>query len=142
MQVDPRGQRFAAAVTTVVLAAVLITGSVWLLAVQAVVFAIGAVAGVRSAPYGLLYAWLVRPRLGPPTELEDPGPPRFAQAVGLVFSVVGVVGFLLAVPWLALVATAAALFAAFLNVAFGVCLGCEVYLLLRRASPPDRAPAG
>lgn len=141
MQVDPRGQRFAAALTSAVLAVVLITGSVWLLAAQAAVFVVGAVAGVRFSPYGLLYARLLRPRLGPPPEWEAPGPPRFAQAVGAVFGLVGVVGYLLAVPVLGAAAVAAALFAAFLNAAFGVCLGCEVYLLLRRAFPRDRAPA-
>ncbi|PSK99612.1 uncharacterized protein DUF4395 [Murinocardiopsis flavida] len=141
MQVDPRGQRFAAALTSAVLAAVLITGSAWLLAAQAAVFLVGAVAGVRYSPYGLLYARLLRPRLGPPPESEAPGPPRFAQAVGAAFSVAGLVGLLAGVPVLGPAAVAAALFAAFLNAAFGLCLGCEVYLLLRRALPGDRAAA-
>ena len=133
MKVDPRGQRVAAAVTTIVLAIVLITGSTWLLVVQAVIFAIGALAGVRFAPYGLLYKYLVRPRLGPPAELEDAAPPRFAQAVGLVFAVIGVAGYATGVLWLGIVATAFALVAAFLNAAFGLCLGCEMYLLSLRA---------
>src|SRR4051794_10165696 len=79
MYVDPRGPRFGAALTTVVLAVVLLTGSGWLLAAQAVVFGIGVVAGLRWAPYGLLYRRLVRPRLGPPAQLEAEAPPRFAQ---------------------------------------------------------------
>jgi hypothetical protein len=133
--VDPRGQRFAAAVTTVVLAAVLVTGSVWLLALQAAVFAVGALAGVRRSPYALLYAGLVRPRIGPPPHTEAPQPPRFAQAVGLVFAVVGLAGFAAGLPTLGLVATGLALVAAFLNAAFGFCLGCEMYLLIRRTFP-------
>ena len=84
--IDPRGPRFAAALTAVVLAAVLLTGPVWLLAVQAVLFAIGAFAGPGAQPYAWLFRPLVRPRLGPPAELEDPRPPRFAQAVGLGFA--------------------------------------------------------
>ncbi|MFI6850641.1 DUF4395 domain-containing protein [Kitasatospora sp. NBC_00085] len=133
MQIDPRGPRFAAVLTTLVLIAVLITGSWLLLALQAVVFALGAVGGLHRSPYGGLYRTLVRPRLAPPTETEDERPPRFAQGVGLAFAVVGTLGFLTGVTWLGLLATGFALAAAFLNAAFGYCLGCEMYLLVRRA---------
>ncbi|MGH3392555.1 MAG: DUF4395 domain-containing protein [Actinomadura sp.] len=135
MQVDPRGQRFGAAVTSVVLVAVLVTGSGWVLAAQAVVFAVGVIFGLRYAPYGFLYKALVRPRLGPPEELEDEAPPRFAQGVGLGFALLGVVGYALGIMWLGVAATAFALGAAFLNAVFGLCLGCEMYLLIRRVIP-------
>ncbi|MFI1096102.1 DUF4395 domain-containing protein [Streptomyces sp. NPDC020917] len=131
-RVDPRGPRFAAVLTTVVLLVVLITGSGVLLAAQAVVFALGAALGLRWSPYGWLYRRLVRPRLGPPRELEDERPPRFAQTVGLAFAVVGAIGYLSGLTWLGIAATAAALGAAFLNAAFDYCLGCEVYLLAVR----------
>jgi sterol desaturase/sphingolipid hydroxylase (fatty acid hydroxylase superfamily) len=131
-QLDPRGVRFAAAVTTVVLAVVLLTGSGVLAAVQAVVFAIPVAAGMRWSPYGALYRALVAPRLGPPTEREDAAPVRFSQAVGLVFTLVAAVGYLSGATVLGLVATAMALAAAFLNAAFGFCLGCEMYGLLAR----------
>jgi hypothetical protein len=134
MTIDARGPRFGATLTTVVLIIVLVTGSGWLLAVQAAVFAVGAAAGVQKSPYGWLYRIVIRPRLGTPTETEDAAPPRFAQAVGLVFAVVGLVGYFAGPQWLGLVATAAALAAAFLNSAFAYCLGCEMYLLLRRAT--------
>ncbi|WP_285699092.1 DUF4395 domain-containing protein [Actinomadura sp. NBRC 104412] len=133
MQVDPRGQRWAATLTTLVLIVVLVTGSWILLAAQAVVFAIATVFGLRYAPYGLVYQALIRPRLGPPAELEDAAPPRFAQGVGLAFALVGTLGYALEATWLGIGATALALAAAFLNAAFGFCLGCEVYLLLRRS---------
>ncbi|GAA2086306.1 DUF4395 domain-containing protein [Actinomadura alba] len=139
MQVDPRGQRFSAALTTVVLIAVLVTGSWVVLAVQAVVFAVGAVLGLRHAPYGLIYKALVRPRIGPPRELEAEAPPRFAQGVGLAFALVGVAGYALGLEWLGAGATALALGAAFLNAAFGFCLGCEMYLLIRRVFPSKRS---
>jgi hypothetical protein len=132
MYVDPRGPRFGAVVTTAVLAVVLITGNGWLLSAQALVFALGAFAGLRYAPYGLIYRFMVRPRLAPPAELEAEAPLRFAQGVGLAFAVVGTVGYLIGVTALGIVATAAALIAAFLNAFFGFCLGCEVYLLARR----------
>jgi hypothetical protein len=140
MEIDPRGPRTGALITTVVLAVVLLTGSGWLLAAQALVFAAGAVFGLRYSPYGLLYRALIRPRLGPPAELEPEAPPRFAQAVGAVFAAAGAVGYLAGLTLFAMAATAAALAAAFLNGAFGLCLGCQMYLFMRRASL--RAPAG
>ncbi|OHV21160.1 hypothetical protein BBK14_07685 [Parafrankia soli] len=132
--VDPRGPRFAAAVTTVVLAVTIITGNPWLLLGQTVVFLVGAVAGIRNAPYGLVFRYLVRPRLGPPADLEDEAPPRFAQAVGAVFGVLGTVGLLAGPAALGYSAAALAFAAAFLNAAFGFCLGCQIYLVLRSAT--------
>ncbi|KAA0927091.1 DUF4395 domain-containing protein [Streptomyces apricus] len=132
MDIDVRGPRFGAAVTTAVLAVVLITGSAWLLAWQTLAFALGAAGGVGRSPYGWVFRRVVRPRLGPPTEFEAPEPPRFAQAVGLAFAVVGLLGLTVGPEWLGLAATGAALAAAFLNAAFGYCLGCEMYLLVRR----------
>src|SRR5205823_1953582 len=90
-RIDVRGPRFGAMVTTVVLLVVLATGSGWLLAAQSVVFAVGNSAGLRHAPYGLLFSRAVRPRLGPPPAFEDEAPPRFAQGVCLVFALVGTV---------------------------------------------------
>ncbi|MFD7169068.1 DUF4395 domain-containing protein [Streptomyces violascens] len=132
VRLDPRGPRFAAVLTTLVLLLVLATGSGVLLAGQAVVFALGAVLGLRWSPYGWLYRRLVRPRLGPPQELEDERPPRFAQAIGLGFAAVGAAGYLSGATWLGIAASAAALAAAFLNAVFGYCLGCELYLLAVR----------
>jgi len=134
-QVDVRGPRFGAWVTTVVLVAVLLTGSGWLLAAQAVVFAVGAFAGLRHAPYGVLFRALVAPRLGPVRETEDEAPPRFAQLVGLGFALVGTLGYLTGAPLVGAVATGLALVAALLNAAVGFCLGCELYLIVRRARP-------
>jgi uncharacterized protein DUF4395 len=141
VKVDPRGQRCNAALSAVVLAIVLITGSVWLFAAQAVVFGIGAVFGLRYSPYGYLYRVLIRPRLGPPAELEAEAPPRFAQGVGLVFGIIGVIGYATGVTPLGMAAAAAALAAAFLNAAFGFCLGCEMYVLIKRVWPGRRGMA-
>jgi len=129
-QVDVRGPRFAAWLTTAVLAVVLLTGSWQLLAAQAVVFALGAALGPRRSPYGLLYAKVLAPRLSPPTEREPVAPLRFAQGLGLAFAVLGTLGYLAAAPVLGAVATGAALVAALLNAAFGLCLGCQLYPLL------------
>jgi Domain of unknown function (DUF4395) len=133
--VDVRGPRFAAWVTSAVLAVALVLGSGWLVAAQAVVFAVGAFAGLRYAPYGVLFRVVVAPRLGPVREREPEAPPRFAQLVGLLFAVVGAAGFLLGAPAVGAVATGLALVAALLNAATGFCLGCELYLIARRALP-------
>ncbi len=134
-QIDVRAPRFAAWVTSVVLAVVLLTGNGALLAVQALVFAIGAVAGMRYSPYGLAFRTLAAPRLGTASDREPEAPLRFAQFVGLLFAVAGTAGYLLGAPTVGAVATGLALVAALLNAATGFCLGCELYLLVRRAAP-------
>ena len=134
--IDVRAPRFAAWITTVVLAAVLLTQSGWLLAAQAVVFALGA---VGRNPYALFWKRFVKRT--PPAELEDARPTRFAQLVGLAFAVVGVVAFMAGAVTVALIATAAALSAAFLNASFGFCLGCELYLVFKRTTTREGATA-
>ncbi|NOR01603.1 DUF4395 domain-containing protein [Mycolicibacterium fortuitum] len=137
-QVDVRGPRFAAWVTTAVLiATVLVAGvsehvAAALLGAQAVVFAIGAAGGPRRHPYGRIFSIFVAPRLAPATEREPVPPLKFAQLVGFVFAVVGAAGFAFGVTALGLTATAFALVAAFLNAAFGICLGCRLYPLVAR----------
>ena len=135
-QIDVRGPRFVAWVTTAVLISTLIVSSISVptaaaaLGVQTLVFAIGAWAGPRKHPYGLLYAATVAPRIGPPTEREPAAPLRFAQLVGFAFALVGAAGFAFGLPVIGVTATAMALFAAFLNAAFGICLGCQLYPLV------------
>lgn len=185
--IDPRGPRFAAAITSVLLLIVVFLGLTglstahlvatfgwfayapladesfafvpgkpsWaimsasiaqraldpaflLLLVAALLFLWG-VLSPRTAPWGALYRKVVAPRLAPPTELEDPRPPRFAQGVGLFVAVVGLVLHLAGAPWALTIFAAAAFVAAFLNAVFGLCLGCQLYLLLQRAGIVGRA---
>jgi len=103
-----------------------------ILAAQAAVFAIGAVGGPRRHPYGRIFAAVVSPRLGPATEREPVPPLKFAQLVGLLFAIAGVAGFAVGAPLVGVTATAFALAAAFLNAAFGICLGCMLYPLATR----------
>jgi hypothetical protein len=148
--IDPRGPRFGAGITGVLLLVVIALGfagaatpgatlaerasqpAFILFAVITAIFAWGAFAGVQRHPYGLFFKKVVRPRLKPPTELEDPTPPTFAQGVGLFVTVIGVVLHLSGVPFGLVIAAAAAFIAAFLNSVFGYCLGCQIYLLLVR----------
>ena len=132
-EIDPRGPRFGGAITTVVLAIALITvGSPLsdvLVAWQTLVFGLGALVGLHAQPYGILYRKVIGPRLAPPQVLEDAAPPRFAQAVGLIFMLVALVSIILGATLVAAIAIGFALAAAFLNAAFDFCLGCEMYLL-------------
>jgi Domain of unknown function (DUF4395) len=147
--IDPRGPRVAATLTSVVLGLVLVTPEPVagvLLAVQVALFAAGAARGVQHTPYGALFRGVVRPRLAPPAELEDPRPPRFAQGLGLAFTGSALVMLLLGSAEVPLVLAGLALVAALLNAALGLCLGCELYLILRRVTsrwpsqPSTRAP--
>jgi hypothetical protein len=131
--IDARGPRFSAVLTTLVLAAALVTQSAALIAIQLVVFAIGAFAGPAKTPYAFLFKKFVKPRLKGAVPTEDARPPQFAQSVGLIFAVVALAGSLFSIPALFTVAVSFALFAAFLNATFNFCLGCEIYLLALRA---------
>lgn len=142
-QVDPRGLRFAAAITSVVLAAALLLDSPVreiLVAAQLGVFALGAFAGLGRSPYSVLFKTFVRPLLGRPTHLEDSRPPRFAQLVGFTFAAIALVSLIAGATTLGLVAIAFALVAALLNATTGFCLGCELYLVLRRVTSTTPNP--
>ncbi len=146
--IDPRGPRFAAGITALLLLVDVFLGlttpigatvaeratepAFLLLVVIALLFLWG-VLSPRTAPGGALYRTLIQPRLTPPTDLEDPRPPRFAQGVGLFVVTIGLILHLAGVPWALPIAAAAAFIAAFLNAVFGLCLGCQLYLVLQRA---------
>jgi hypothetical protein len=130
--IDARGPRFGAVITTTVLALTLVTGNKWLLLAQGIVFAIGAVRGPQFTPYGLIFKNFIKPRLAQPGPTEDVRPPKFAQAVGFLFALVGTIAAFTGADVVFTVATGFALGAAFLNAAFNYCLGCEMYLLLVR----------
>jgi hypothetical protein len=127
--IDARGPRFGAIITTLVLAITLVTNNKWLLLAQALVFAIGALRGPQFTPYGFIFKKLIKPRLSKEAPTEDVRPPKFAQSVGFLFALVGLIGAFSGADALFTVAVGFALGAAFLNAAFNYCLGCEMYLL-------------
>jgi len=135
-QIDPRGPRFGAAITTVVIATALVTlpstVATVLIAVQLVAHALGAFVGLSAQPYGILYRKLVQPRLGKPSELEDEAPPQFAQLVGFIFAVAALLALALDQTGAAQIIVALHLAASFLNAAFNFCLGCQMYLIGKR----------
>jgi len=133
--IDARGPRFGALITTTVLAAVLLTESIWLLSFQALVFAVGAFFGPAKAPYGLIYKRFIQKNLKSELVKEDAKPPQFAQFVGLLFAIAALAGLVFEINILFLAATAMALVAAFLNAFFDFCLGCQMYLIIKRLTP-------
>lgn len=132
VSIDARGPRWSAVITTVVLATALVTSNLWVIAFQAVVFAIGALRGPQFTPYAVIFKKLIKPRLKSEVVFEDVRPPQFAQAVGLAFALVAVIASVTGVSLVFTVAVGFALAAAFLNAAFNFCLGCEMYLLILR----------
>jgi hypothetical protein len=133
VSIDARGPRWSAVITTVVLAIALVTSSVWLIAFQAVVFAIGALRGPQFTPYAFIFKNVIKPRLKSTVTFEEVRPPQFAQAVGLAFALVAIIGSATGAGGVFTVAVGFALAAAFLNAAFNYCLGCQMYLLILRA---------
>ena len=130
--IDARGPRFSATITAIVLATALVTQNKWVLVAQGLVFLMGATRGPQFTPYGLIFKNVIRPRLNKIAPTEDVRPPKFAQAVGFGFALVGSIGAFAGVDVVFTVATGFALAAAFLNAAFNYCLGCEMYLLITR----------
>ena len=127
--IDARGPRFGATITTTVLAVALVTQNKWVLLAQGLIFLIGAVRGPQFTPYGLIFKNIIKPRLSKVAPTEDVRPPKFAQAVGFIFALVGTIGAFAGADLVFTIATGFALAAAFLNSAFNYCLGCEMYLL-------------
>jgi hypothetical protein len=130
--IDVRGPRFSATLTVIVLAVALATQNAWVLAFQAVVFAIGAIRGPQFTPYAFIFKRIVKPRLRGEAVTEDSRPPQFAQTVGFIFALAGLLGAAIGSTAVFNVAVGFALAAAFLNSVFNYCLGCEMYLLVLR----------
>ena len=131
--IDARGPRYTAAITTVVLSAALVTESNLIIGFQFAVFLSAVLFGLRRSLYGFIYRNLIQPRLSGPVPSEIEAAPRFAQLVGALFAATALLGGLTGNTTLFLIATSFALGAAFLNAAFGFCLGCQFYLILLRA---------
>jgi hypothetical protein len=133
VSIDARGPRWSALITTFVLALALVTSNVWLIVLQAFVFAIGALRGPQFTPYAFIFQKLIKPRLKSTVTFEDVRPPQFSQGVGLAFALAAILGSATGANAVFTVAVGFALAAAFLNAAFNYCLGCQMYLLILRA---------
>jgi hypothetical protein len=95
-------------------------------------FTLGSTLGPAKHPYSYLYKFTLRKFLKAPTFLEPAKPVHFAQVIGLVVTGTGLVLHLLSVPNALPIAAAAAFLAAFVNAVFAYCIGCQMYLGLKR----------
>ncbi|HEX2849305.1 MAG TPA: DUF4395 domain-containing protein [Acidimicrobiales bacterium] len=130
--IDARGPRFNQAVLTVALLGGFLLDLRVIAPIFAVVLFLGAAFGPKYGPFLRLYAAVIKPRLSPPSDLEDPRPPRFAAAVGVVFLVLATVSFLAGAPTLGWVLALIVAALAGLAAVTGICVGCEIYLFLAR----------
>lgn len=135
-RIDPRAPRIGAAITSLIsltgfiLAQINIAVGLALLAITFLLFVWG-VFFPKSHPYGFLFR-AIRPKLGEPEYLEDPRPPRFAQQVGLSVSGVGAVISLIDPLAGVLTGLGVVFVASALNAYFDFCLGCVMYLRIKR----------
>jgi hypothetical protein len=127
--IDPRGHRFGAAVSSVLLIVAVVTNAPLLVVVALLSIGVSAAFGLRYSIYGAIWRRIVRiARLGP-TEPEHEYPPRFAQVLGSTALTLALLAFAAGVPivgWLLALAVAA--LQGVLGVT-GYCLGCRVYFL-------------
>jgi hypothetical protein len=130
IEIDARGPRFGAAITSIVFLIVLATEYLPLLIWQTAVFAIGAFTGPTETPYAWVYRRFVQPRLKGEVPKEDVRPPKFAQLVGFLFALVASIALITDSIDVFFIAASFALAAALLNAVFKICLGCEMYLTL------------
>ncbi len=127
--IDPRGQRFGAAVSAVVLAVAFLLDLPWLAALVGLNLLLSAAFGTRLFLPGRAWPLIRRTlRLGP-TEPEHEYPPRFAQAMGGTFLAVATLAFVVGLPVLGWLLVAAVAGLQTLLAATGICVGCRMYFL-------------
>ena len=106
-------------------------------------FGLGVVFGNPAHPAAIAYRRWVQPRLSTPIPTEDARPPRFALLVGFVVSSVGLLLEVAGVPLGLAIAAGVLIVASSLQAFAGLCLGCQVFVLLVRVGAIRlRAPLG
>lgn len=128
-KIDPRGHRFGAGVSAVLLLVAVATNSVWLVAVALLSIGVSAAFGLRYSIYGVIWRRIVRlAKLGP-AEPEHEYPPRFAQVLGSTALILSLISFVLGAPILGWVFALAVAGLQSLLAVTGYCLGCRLYFL-------------
>lgn len=138
--VDEFSARLVAAGVVAMAVASIVLDQRWLAAVLAYGFLARVLTGPKLSPLGQLVTRVITPRLGVEPRLVPGAPKRFAQAIGLAFSATALVLAFGFGEWgTAQVVLGLLAGAAFLEAAFGLCLGCKVFALLMRIGviPPE-----
>ena len=129
--VNEKAARVVAAGATAMALSVALLGWGWMLIPLTYGFIARVLTGPTLSPLGRFAVDLAAPRLGSPRFTAGP-PKRFAQGIGVVFSVSASLLWLAGAPTAARVVAGALATAAFLEAAFGFCLGCRIFALLMR----------
>ena len=127
--IDPRGHRFGAGVSAILLIVATVTQTPWIVALVLLSIGVSAAFGMRWSVYGMVWRRLVKVVGLPPTEPEHEYPPRFAQVLGSIALTFALVAFLVGLPSLAWGFTLAVAGLQTLLAVTGYCLGCRLYFL-------------
>jgi hypothetical protein len=127
--IDPRGHRFGAGLSAVLLVVATVTQTPWVVAIVLLSIGLSASFGMRWSIYGMIWRRLVRVVGLPAVELEHEYPPRFAQVLGSVALTLTLVAFLIGLPTLAWAFTLAVASLQTVLALTGYCLGCRLYFL-------------
>jgi hypothetical protein len=127
--IDPRGHRFGAGVSALVLVLSFVAG--WVPGVLLVLLSIGVSAafGLRYSIYGVLWRRIVKVADLGKTEPEHEYPPRFAQTLGSVVLIASLLSFALGATTLGWVLALAVAGLQGVLAVTGYCLGCRLYFL-------------
>lgn len=129
-QIDPRGMRFGAGVSAILLGVAFVLNAPWLAALVGFNLAVSSAFGTRlflpGRPWPAVRTAL---RLGKPRELEHEYPPRFAQALGAIFLFLASFAFALGFAPVGWLLTAAVAGLQTLLATTGICVGCQLYVL-------------
>jgi hypothetical protein len=139
-QLDPRGPRFGAGISSLLMLVVIYLSldpasedlALAVMGFAVLMFTFGSVLGPGKHPYSYLYKYTLRKFLKAPEYLEPATPVHFAQVIGLLITGLGLALGLLGVPYALAIAAALAFLAAFVNAVFAYCIGCQMYLGLKR----------
>ena len=139
-QLDPRGPRFGAGISSILMLIVIYLSldpasegiALSVMGFAVVMFTFGSVLGPARHPYSYLYKFTLRKFLKAPAYLEPATPVHFAQIIGLVITGLGLILGIFGIPYALPIAAAAAFMAAFVNAVFAYCIGCQMYLWFKR----------
>ena len=127
--IDPRGHRFGAGVSAILLIVAFLTGTTWLVALVFASIGVSAAFGLRYSIYGVIWRQIVKVAGLGPTEPEHEYPPRFAQVLGSVALILSLLAFALGAPVLGWFFALAVAGLQTLLATTGYCLGCRLYFL-------------
>ena len=127
--IDPRGHRFGAGSSAILLVGAFVTGLTWLVALVLLTIGVSAAFGLRFSVYGAIWRRIARALALPKVEPEHEYPPRFAQVLGSTALILALIAFALGATMVGWALTLAVAGLQTLLATTGYCLGCRLYFL-------------